>query len=221
MGLWDRCASCWTGSVCFIMLWEVNLGGGGDGGWGRWDSPTFLTPSWPAALMKSRFSSPSTDWLTPFPGSAHSPRHNFSVVNIFRGRNGSAAITERSPLLRFSQDDRWVTPPPTPEWNVKWKQKQHVTSTILSFPPLLSYFHIFLLTKELWMITFRCFLIYNNVASFWHGWICSTNLMELPLHYGLGVIIISFLRFSFLYGKMILRILQRTSHKLELLHLGL
>uniref|UniRef100_A0A673CV55 Oculocutaneous albinism II n=1 Tax=Sphaeramia orbicularis TaxID=375764 RepID=A0A673CV55_9TELE len=31
--------------------------------------------------------------------------HNFSVVNILRGKTNSANITERSPLLRFSQDD--------------------------------------------------------------------------------------------------------------------
>ncbi|XP_044056235.1 P protein [Siniperca chuatsi] len=31
--------------------------------------------------------------------------HNFSVVNILRGKSNSANITERSPLLRFSQDD--------------------------------------------------------------------------------------------------------------------
>uniref|UniRef100_A0A3Q1I733 Citrate transporter-like domain-containing protein n=1 Tax=Anabas testudineus TaxID=64144 RepID=A0A3Q1I733_ANATE len=31
--------------------------------------------------------------------------HNFSVVNILRGKTNSANLTERSPLLRFSQDD--------------------------------------------------------------------------------------------------------------------
>lgn len=31
--------------------------------------------------------------------------HNFSVVNILRGKTNSANITERSPLLRFQQDD--------------------------------------------------------------------------------------------------------------------
>ncbi|XP_069378579.1 P protein [Paralichthys olivaceus] len=31
--------------------------------------------------------------------------HNFSVVNILRGKSNSANLTERSPLLRFSQDD--------------------------------------------------------------------------------------------------------------------
>ncbi|XP_070688609.1 P protein [Pempheris klunzingeri] len=31
--------------------------------------------------------------------------HNFSVVNILRGKTNSANITERSPLLRFSQDE--------------------------------------------------------------------------------------------------------------------
>ncbi|XP_072295468.1 P protein [Eucyclogobius newberryi] len=31
--------------------------------------------------------------------------HNFSIVNIHRGKNNSANITERSPLLRFPQDD--------------------------------------------------------------------------------------------------------------------
>uniref|UniRef100_A0A8D3BE28 OCA2 melanosomal transmembrane protein n=1 Tax=Scophthalmus maximus TaxID=52904 RepID=A0A8D3BE28_SCOMX len=31
--------------------------------------------------------------------------HNFSVVNILRGKTNSANHTERSPLLRFSQDD--------------------------------------------------------------------------------------------------------------------
>ena len=35
-------------------------------------------------------------------------RHNFSAVNILRGKTNSANLTERSPLLRFSQDDRWV-----------------------------------------------------------------------------------------------------------------
>ncbi|XP_050933190.1 P protein isoform X1 [Lates calcarifer] len=32
-------------------------------------------------------------------------RHNFSVVNFLRGKTNSANLTERSPLLRFSQDD--------------------------------------------------------------------------------------------------------------------
>ncbi|XP_026201874.1 P protein isoform X1 [Anabas testudineus] len=32
-------------------------------------------------------------------------KHNFSVVNILRGKTNSANLTERSPLLRFSQDD--------------------------------------------------------------------------------------------------------------------
>uniref|UniRef100_A0A4W6DWL1 OCA2 melanosomal transmembrane protein n=1 Tax=Lates calcarifer TaxID=8187 RepID=A0A4W6DWL1_LATCA len=31
--------------------------------------------------------------------------HNFSVVNFLRGKTNSANLTERSPLLRFSQDD--------------------------------------------------------------------------------------------------------------------
>ncbi|XP_070817027.1 P protein [Chaetodon trifascialis] len=31
--------------------------------------------------------------------------HSFSVVNILRGKTNSANLTERSPLLRFSQDD--------------------------------------------------------------------------------------------------------------------
>ncbi|XP_039985034.1 P protein [Xiphias gladius] len=31
--------------------------------------------------------------------------HNFSVVNILRGKTNSANLTEKSPLLRFSQDD--------------------------------------------------------------------------------------------------------------------
>ncbi|XP_071343205.1 P protein [Trachinotus anak] len=31
--------------------------------------------------------------------------HNFSVVNILRGKTNSANLSERSPLLRFSQDD--------------------------------------------------------------------------------------------------------------------
>lgn len=35
---------------------------------------------------------------------------SFSVVNILRGKSSSATITERSPLLRFSQDDRRVDP---------------------------------------------------------------------------------------------------------------
>lgn len=34
-------------------------------------------------------------------------RHNFSVVNFLRGKTNSSNLTERSPLLRFSQDDRW------------------------------------------------------------------------------------------------------------------
>ncbi|KAM7410483.1 hypothetical protein PAMA_001767 [Pampus argenteus] len=34
--------------------------------------------------------------------------HNFSVVNILRGKTNSANLTERSPLLRFSQDDSFV-----------------------------------------------------------------------------------------------------------------
>ncbi|XP_029939202.1 P protein [Salarias fasciatus] len=32
-------------------------------------------------------------------------RHNFSAVNILRGKTNSANLSERSPLLRFSQDD--------------------------------------------------------------------------------------------------------------------
>ncbi|XP_008279529.1 P protein, partial [Stegastes partitus] len=32
-------------------------------------------------------------------------RHNFSAVNILRGKSNSANVSERSPLLRFSQDD--------------------------------------------------------------------------------------------------------------------
>ncbi|XP_072246193.1 P protein [Leuresthes tenuis] len=32
-------------------------------------------------------------------------RHNFSAVNFLRGKTNSANLTERSPLLRFSQDD--------------------------------------------------------------------------------------------------------------------
>lgn len=34
-------------------------------------------------------------------------RRSFSVVNILRGKTSSANISEHSPLLRFSQDDRW------------------------------------------------------------------------------------------------------------------
>uniref|UniRef100_A0AAQ5Z302 Citrate transporter-like domain-containing protein n=1 Tax=Amphiprion ocellaris TaxID=80972 RepID=A0AAQ5Z302_AMPOC len=35
-------------------------------------------------------------------------RHNFSAVNILRGKSNSANVSERSPLLRFSQDDSFV-----------------------------------------------------------------------------------------------------------------
>ncbi|XP_056133703.1 P protein isoform X2 [Lampris incognitus] len=35
----------------------------------------------------------------------HEDGHNFSVVNILKGKTNQANITERSPLLRFSQDD--------------------------------------------------------------------------------------------------------------------
>lgn len=35
--------------------------------------------------------------------------HSFSVVNILRGKSTSANLTEKSPLLRFSQDDGFVS----------------------------------------------------------------------------------------------------------------
>lgn len=47
-------------------------------------------------------------WLRLFICPPYTLRNNFSVVNILRGKSSSASITERSPLLRFSQDDRWV-----------------------------------------------------------------------------------------------------------------
>lgn len=37
-------------------------------------------------------------------------RNNFNAVNFLRGKTNSANLDERSPLLRFSQDDRWALP---------------------------------------------------------------------------------------------------------------
>lgn len=61
----------------------------------------FIFSVWKAIFIISRF-------LTHIP--LHSFRHSFSMLNILRGKTNSANLSERSPLLRFSQDDRWVNP---------------------------------------------------------------------------------------------------------------
>lgn len=36
------------------------------------------------------------------------PRHSFSMVNLLKGKSNQANHTERSPLLKFPQTDRWA-----------------------------------------------------------------------------------------------------------------
>ena len=126
--LWD-----WRCVLCCVTLWGRHPAGAP--GWEAADALMVSSgekraaarPPFPQVPPQLRLWSAGASWLAAercpnevkvqlfqkpclrlFVCSPFTLRHSFSVVNILRGKNTSAAITERSPLLRFSQDDRWV-----------------------------------------------------------------------------------------------------------------